>query len=107
MLQAKIINLETERQRRPQKRAEWQQKQILDKALFVFKMYAMRRDKKSPGYENSGTKWNALSQNTREMIEDFNQLPGEAQPVMLMQLRKNLRRDLGDTGKPMEQFDRS
>lgn len=65
---------------------------MLDKALSAFKVHAFKREMKAFGYGETEKQWNAIPGKLRTMIDGFNQLPKEAQPVALEGMREVWRR---------------
>jgi len=77
----------------------------IDKALSVFKLHATKREMKAFGYGDGGKKWNAISEGMRNLIDGFNQLRKEAQPVVLDRLRENIKRDQESAEKLIQQLE--
>lgn len=60
----------------------------IDQALADFKNHAIKRQMKAFGYGDDGKHWQALPEKLRTMLEEFNKLPKEVQPVVLDRLRE-------------------
>ena len=60
----------------------------IDQALADFKNHAIKRQMKAFGYGDNGKHWQALPDKLRTMLEEFNKLPKEVQPVVLGRMWK-------------------
>ncbi|MES2538615.1 MAG: Fic family protein [Pseudomonadota bacterium] len=74
---------------RPRKEPE----PALDKVMSDFKIHAGMREMTAYGYGDTGKKWNALPEQIRKTIDDYNVLPNDARTLALAQMRQDLRRD--------------
>ena len=79
----------------------------LDKALSAFKAHALKREMKAFGYGETGKQWNAIPEKLRTMIEGFNQLPKEAQALVLDRLRENWKREPEAAAKITQQLEQA
>jgi hypothetical protein len=60
----------------------------IEQALVAFKGHAAKRQMKAFGYGDDGKHWQALPEQLRTMLDEFNKLPKEAQPLVLDGLRE-------------------
>jgi hypothetical protein len=79
----------------------------INKTLADFKALAIKREGKFWGYGNDGKQWNALPEGLRTMIEGFNQLPKEAQPMALEGMREIWKRKPETAEKITQQLEQA
>ncbi len=64
-----------------------------DQAVAGFKKLAIKREGKSLGYGDSGTKWSALPGDLKAAIEHYNQQPASARDTLLERMRRDYKRE--------------
>ena len=76
-----------------------------DKAVADFKALATKRKGKFLGYGDSGKKWDALPDELKAAIENFNKQPTTARGVALERMRENFKRTPGAAEKLTKQLE--
>jgi hypothetical protein len=75
-----------------------------DQAVAGFKALAIKREGKSLGYGDNGTKWSVLPGDLKAAVEQYNQQPATARGILLERMRQDFKREPAAAEKLTQQL---